>query len=270
MSGARRKSPGCLLRRRSWADRTIAQYDYTPLIRLLVLTGIRVSEALALRWQDIDLLEATIHVRHSWSREGTLTEPKTKAAGGTVPIAPGIVDMLVTMKPEDANEDTFVFSTTGTTPISYHNFRNRGFVPAVMKGDLRARASRSTVSGPRRSRCTRHADSRCWRRRRSWGRLTPVSPGSTTRACSTAPTWKPASVPRRHRLVGSHQHLPYPVRRAGQVARECSGVTPGASEVVDIPATVALALPDAPEAREVLVRSDSFPARLSDVRARGR
>jgi integrase len=40
--------------------RKVAQYDYSPLVRLLVLTGMRVSEALALRWIDIDLLNAEI------------------------------------------------------------------------------------------------------------------------------------------------------------------------------------------------------------------
>jgi integrase len=117
-------------------SRKVAQYDYAPLIRLLVLKGMRVSEALALRWQDVDLLTATIHVRHSWSREGTLTQPKTKAGRRGVPIAPGLVDMLVTLKPEQAADDGFVFSTSGRTPVSYWNFRDRGFVPALTKAEL--------------------------------------------------------------------------------------------------------------------------------------
>ena len=117
-------------------SRKVAQYDYAPLIRLLVLTGMRVSEAIALRWQDVDLLDAMIRVRHSWSREGTLTEPKTKAGRRDVPIASGLVDMLVTIKSEQATDETFVFSTTGTTPIAYWNFRDRGFVPALEKAGL--------------------------------------------------------------------------------------------------------------------------------------
>jgi hypothetical protein len=84
----------------------------------------------------VDFLSATIHVRHSWSREGTLTEPKTKAGSRDIPIAPGLVDMLVTIKPENASDDSFVFSTTGTTPIAYWNFRDRGFVPALTKAGL--------------------------------------------------------------------------------------------------------------------------------------
>jgi integrase len=93
-------------------SRKVAHYDYTPLIRLLVLTGLRISE------------------------ERTLTEPKTKTGRRDVPIAPGLVDMLVTLKPEDAREDNFVFSTTGLTPIAHWNFRDRGFVPALKKAGL--------------------------------------------------------------------------------------------------------------------------------------
>jgi integrase len=116
--------------------RTVAQYDYAPLIRLLVLTGLRVSEALALRWGDVDFLDGTINVRHSWSRDGELVEPKTDAGKRDVPLAPGIVDMLVTLKPADAADEAFVFSTTGTRPVSYWNFRNRGFTPALAKAGL--------------------------------------------------------------------------------------------------------------------------------------
>jgi integrase len=116
-----------------------ARYDYAPLIRLLVLTGLRVSEALALRWQDIDLLDAIIRVRHSWARDGKLTPPKTKAGVRDVPIAPGLVDMLTLLKPEQAADEDFVFSTTGQRPLSYHNFRDRGFTPALERAGLKGR-----------------------------------------------------------------------------------------------------------------------------------
>ena len=116
-----------------------AQCDYAPLIRLLVLTGLRVSEALALRWGDVDLLDATVRVRHSWARDGKLTEPKTKAGRRDVPIAPGLVDMLTLLKPDYAADEQFVFSTTGRRPVSYHNFRDRGFTPALDKAGLAGR-----------------------------------------------------------------------------------------------------------------------------------
>lgn len=113
------------------ARRPQARYDYAPLIRLLVSTGLRVSEALALRWQDVDLLDATLRVRCSLARDGSLTEPKTRAGRRQVPLAPGLVDMLARLKPADAADSDFVFSTTGRRPVSYHNFRDRGFKPAL-------------------------------------------------------------------------------------------------------------------------------------------
>lgn len=113
-----------------------ARYDYAPLIRLLVSTGLRVGEALALRWRDIDLLSGVIRVRHSLSRSGELQPPKTRAGRRDVPIAPGLVDMLALLKPDGADEDAFVFSTTGRQPISYHNFRERGFRPALRRAGL--------------------------------------------------------------------------------------------------------------------------------------
>lgn len=39
--------------------------------------------------------------------------------------------MLVTLKPENATDEQYVFSTTGTRPVTYHNFRTRGFQPAL-------------------------------------------------------------------------------------------------------------------------------------------
>jgi hypothetical protein len=99
-----------------------------------------------------------------------------------VPIAPGLVDMLVTIKPMQATDDDFVFSAIGTAPIAYWNFRDRGFVPALTKAGRRARGSRSTASAPQRFPCMRLAASQCWRRRRSWASRTPASPGSTTPA----------------------------------------------------------------------------------------
>jgi integrase len=113
-----------------------ANYDYAPLLRVLVVTGLRVSEALALRWQDVDLLNGLINVRHSWSRRGALTKPKTAAGLREVPIAPGLVDLLVTMKPEQASETDHIFSTTGARPVSYHNFWARGFTPALERAGL--------------------------------------------------------------------------------------------------------------------------------------
>jgi integrase len=117
-----------------------SRYDYAPLIRVLVTLGLRVSEALAIRKCDVDLLGATLYVRHTWPRDGKdgsdLTEPKTKAGKREVPLSPGMVNLFVKLIPVDADEEDFVFSTTRTRPISYWNFEARGFKPALELAEL--------------------------------------------------------------------------------------------------------------------------------------
>jgi integrase len=91
---------------------------------------------LALRWADVDLLVGELQVRATWGRNRTLTEPKTRAGRRTVPLSPGLVDLLVSLKPEDAEDEQFVFSTSGAKPIEYWNFRDRGWVPALKAAGL--------------------------------------------------------------------------------------------------------------------------------------
>jgi integrase len=115
------------------------------------------ADAVAETDQDTDVLEApvvTIAGQVDLSRQkdvpgcrrGDLSRPRgrlrhevgppvdLRASRRDVPIAPGLVDMLVTIKPMQATDDDFVFSTIGTAPIAYWNFRDRGFVPALTKG----------------------------------------------------------------------------------------------------------------------------------------
>jgi integrase len=118
-----------------------SRYNYAPLIHLLALTGMRISEALALRWCDVDLLGGEIRLLHSLSRVGgELTAPKTRAGVRTIPLGPGLVDALLAIRPLDADDQHFVFaSEPGGRPIQYWNFRDRGFVPALTDAGLNGR-----------------------------------------------------------------------------------------------------------------------------------
>ncbi|WP_052091408.1 tyrosine-type recombinase/integrase [Modestobacter caceresii] len=63
---------------------------YAPLFELLVHTGLRRGEALALRWVDVDLDRGTLRVRGTLARiDGVLvvTEPKTAKSNWLVPIS---------------------------------------------------------------------------------------------------------------------------------------------------------------------------------------
>ena len=53
---------------------------------LLLLAGLRVGEALGLRWADVDHTLGCLHVRQSWcNRSHQMTEPKTRGSSRAVP-----------------------------------------------------------------------------------------------------------------------------------------------------------------------------------------
>jgi integrase len=108
------------------------------LIEVLVLAGLRVGEALALRVGDVDLVGGELHVRHTWQRNGGLKAPKTPAGRRIVPLSPGLVDLFAQLIPPDAEPEDFVFHARGNPgrPVSYWNVRRRGFEPAIAAAGL--------------------------------------------------------------------------------------------------------------------------------------
>jgi integrase len=120
------------------ARRPDSRYDYSPLIRVLVLLGLRIGEAQALRVQDVDLLGGFLRVRHSWGRAGHLGPTKTNAGLRNVPLGPGLVELFAQIIPREAEQEHFVFHALGNPyrPVSYWNFRKRGFLPALTEAGL--------------------------------------------------------------------------------------------------------------------------------------
>ncbi len=83
-------------------------HRYGPVVALLFTSGLRVSEALGLSWDDVDLDEATAMVRrcatYTVSTGKSLGPPKTKGALGQHFLAPGTVTKLRTWKERQAAE----------------------------------------------------------------------------------------------------------------------------------------------------------------------
>lgn len=74
---------------------------YAPLFRLLVNTGMRRGEALALRWSDVDLTNRTLRVRGTLAREDgqlVVTEPKTAKSKRTLFLTDESVEVLHAMR----------------------------------------------------------------------------------------------------------------------------------------------------------------------------
>ena len=80
---------------------------YAPLLRLLVATGLRRGETLALRWSDVDLSNGLLRVRGTLSRvDGHLVigEPKTERLRRNLPLSPATVVLLRSVKASQAVE----------------------------------------------------------------------------------------------------------------------------------------------------------------------
>lgn len=120
---------------------TAATPTYKAIITTLAWTGIRVSEALGLRWQDVDFEQRQLHVRHQLDDRGNLKKPKTKAGNRTVPMLPVLERALREHRERQfslglAGEDRPLFTTLTGKPLDRHNVRSRGVVAAAQKAGL--------------------------------------------------------------------------------------------------------------------------------------
>jgi integrase len=116
--------------------------SYSPVITLLAWTGLRVSEALGLTWNDIDLEGTELHVRHALDETtGALKRPKTTTSVRAVPLLPVVVSMLKEHRKSQLHQGLYsserlVFTTATGKPMNRHNVRNQGIVPAATKAGL--------------------------------------------------------------------------------------------------------------------------------------
>ena len=99
---------------------------------LLVLTGLRIGELLALRWQDVDLEAGVLRVRRTLY-EGHFDEPKTRSSKRVVPLSPKGQRILARLKPERIDPEALVFQSKRGTPLCRRNLSNRQLTPACEK-----------------------------------------------------------------------------------------------------------------------------------------
>jgi integrase len=114
---------------------------YRPIITTLAWTGLRVSEALALKWADVDFEQRELHVRYQLDSKGVRKRPKSKAGVRTVPLLPVLAEVLRKHRKDQlgqglAGPDQFVFTTATGKPLNRHNVRNQGVVVAAEKAGL--------------------------------------------------------------------------------------------------------------------------------------
>jgi len=105
------------------------------LARLLVFTGMRIGELLALRWQDVDLENGVLRVTQT-VYDGHFDEPKTQRSRRSIPLGPNSIAILSARKQAGVNPDALVFATRNATPFDRHNLAYKQLKPACKKVGL--------------------------------------------------------------------------------------------------------------------------------------
>lgn len=104
---------------------SIKEEDLLDLTKLLLFTGLRQGEALALTAQDIDFINLKIVVNKTLARDGFFTTPKTKAANRIVPIVAPLVEILKKHCGKDSDR-LFNFSVNFTSHFYSAKFKELG------------------------------------------------------------------------------------------------------------------------------------------------
>jgi integrase len=91
--------------------------------------GLRRGELRGLRWENVDLANGIIHVRHAWDDvEGEIL-PKSKAGLRTVPIVPLLRDHLTELKTRTGREGRdFVFGPKADQPFTSSQISKRAAI----------------------------------------------------------------------------------------------------------------------------------------------
>lgn len=103
--------------------------DHADLVYLLAATGLRISEALNLRWGDLTLIDGRPHL--------TVTKSKTAAGERTIPLSPDTARRLTKRRATaDASDGELMFPTVTGTALDPRNFRRRVFAPAAERASV--------------------------------------------------------------------------------------------------------------------------------------
>lgn len=110
--------------------------EWSPFFELLASTGLRVSEAIALRWVDLELDgRPCLWVRRSIVG-GVIGAPKSRFGRRCIPLDAGLAGRLVNRRGAEAEEEDLVFPSGRGTPLNPDNIRYRVLTPAVERARL--------------------------------------------------------------------------------------------------------------------------------------
>jgi integrase len=111
---------------------------YRMLVFLVAVTGLRISEALGLKWNDLDYEGQMIHLRRVWVGNELVPRMKTDGSAAPVPLGELLADALQSWHRNTlyAKPDDWVFPSTkmkGKTPLSASMMAKDKIRPAATK-----------------------------------------------------------------------------------------------------------------------------------------
>jgi integrase len=103
---------------------------WRPLLLTAIFTGLRASELRGLRWSDVDFKKGELHVRQRADRYQEIGQPKSEAGERTVPIPPGVLQLLREWRLAcPRGKLDLVFPNSDGTIEWHSNIISRGLIP---------------------------------------------------------------------------------------------------------------------------------------------
>ena len=102
------------------------------LLMTAALTGLRASELRGLRWADVDLKAAELHVRQRADRYNAIGAPKSASGVRTIPLPPELLAALRTWKLACPKGEAGLVFPTSTGAIEHHASMLRSLTPAML------------------------------------------------------------------------------------------------------------------------------------------
>jgi integrase len=104
---------------------------------LLAATGLRISEAIALRWSDLQLDTAAPRLQVSRAIvRGVVGAPKSRHGARLVPLPAELANALRAVRPPGSPDDALVFPGRDGAPADVGSLRRRVLVPAADRASL--------------------------------------------------------------------------------------------------------------------------------------